>query len=134
MSYQIALVISSPARFPAARGFTLIEVLIAVSITAIGLLGLAALQLQGLRGTHEAMLRTQAVALASEVSETLHSYRDLDAAAVLSDAEISAWQARVAQTLPLGEGRVATDPDATAIAVLWTVHDSAQQFQLSVAP
>lgn len=134
MSHQTALVVSSPARFPAARGFTLIEVLIAVSITAIGLLGLAALQLQGLRGTHEASLRTRAVALASEVSEALHAYRGLDAAAVLPDADITAWQARVAQTLPLGEGRIATDPGATVIAVLWTAHDSAEQFQLSVAP
>jgi len=134
VSRQVAIVVFPPVRFSSARGFTLIEVLVALSITAIGLLGLAALQLQGLRGTHEASLRTQAVALASEASEVLHGYRGRDAPAVFPDADITAWQARVAQTLPLGEGRIATDPGATIITVLWTAHDSSEQLQLSVAP
>lgn len=140
VSRQAVIVVFSPARFSStrgltlARGFTLIEVLVALSITAIGLLGLAALQLQGLRGTHEASLRTQAVTLASEVSEALHGYRAHDAAAALPDADLDAWQARVAQILPLGEGRIAADATATTITVLWTAHDSSEQIQLSVAP
>ena len=87
-----------------------------------------------LRGTHEASLRTQAVTLASEVSEALHGYRAHDAAATLPDADRDAWQARVAQILPLGEGRIAADATTTNITVLWTAHDSSEQIQLSIAP
>ena len=42
------------------RGFTLMEVLIAVLVLAVGLLGLAALQLAGMKSNHGAYLRSQA--------------------------------------------------------------------------
>jgi len=42
------------------RGFTLMEVLIAVLVLAVGLLGLAALQLAGMKSNHSAYLRSQA--------------------------------------------------------------------------
>jgi len=50
-------------------GFTLIEVLIAIIILSIGLLGMAGIQLQGLRGTTSSNLRSQATILANDIAE-----------------------------------------------------------------
>ena len=47
-----------------ATGFSIVEVLVALIVLAIGLLGLAALQAQGLRFNHDALIRTQATNLA----------------------------------------------------------------------
>lgn len=49
-------------------GFSLVEVLVALLVLAIGLLGLAALQAQGLRFNHDAYVRTQATNLATTSS------------------------------------------------------------------
>ena len=49
------------------RGFSLIEVLVAMLVLAIGLLGLAALQAQGMRFNHDAYVRTSATNLASDI-------------------------------------------------------------------
>jgi len=55
------------------RGLTLAEVLIAVVILSIGLLGIAGLQLTGLRGAQSANLRTQATVLANDIAERIRA-------------------------------------------------------------
>jgi type IV pilus assembly protein PilV len=57
------------------RGFTLIEVLVALLIVAVGLLSIAALQLQGLKFNHEAYLRTQISMLAYEIADSMRLNR-----------------------------------------------------------
>lgn len=52
-------------------GYTLIEVLIAVAILAVGLLGMAGIQLKGMRGTQNSFLRTEAVTLANSMAERM---------------------------------------------------------------
>jgi type IV pilus assembly protein PilV len=54
-------------------GFTLIEVLVAVLVLAIGLLGLAALQVTGLRNNHSAYLRSQATTLALDMADRMRA-------------------------------------------------------------
>lgn len=51
------------------RGFTLIEVMIAVVVLSIGLLGVAALQLTAKKSSHQAWQRAQAVLLADSLLE-----------------------------------------------------------------
>ncbi len=53
------------------RGFSLIEVLVAMLILAIGLLGLAALQTQGMRFNHDAYVRTSATTLATDIIDKM---------------------------------------------------------------
>lgn len=53
------------------KGIGLIEVLVAVFILASGLLGLAALQTQSLRFSHESYMRTVASVLASDMADRL---------------------------------------------------------------
>lgn len=55
------------------KGFTLVEVLVALLILSIGLLGLAGLQAGGLRSNHSAYLRSQAVMLAHDMADRMRS-------------------------------------------------------------
>ena len=57
------------------RGFTLVEVLIALVVLAIGMLGIAALLLNGLQSSRIALLRTQAVMLASDIGDRIRANR-----------------------------------------------------------
>jgi type IV pilus assembly protein PilV len=53
--------------------FSLIEVLIALLILAIGMLALAASEIMGQRGTHSALKRSHATTLASDLAERIHA-------------------------------------------------------------
>ncbi len=113
-------------------GFTLVEILIALLVLSIGLLGLAGLQTAGLRANHSANLRTQATLLAYDMTDRMRAnregyedgdYDDPTAAASIAAAEPSRgctpaqmaeqdryeWDDRVAETLPQGVGVVCLD-------------------------
>lgn len=57
----------------ATSGFTLLEILITLIISAIGLLGLASLQMTSLNNQHEANQRTQAVLLIEDMANRIRS-------------------------------------------------------------
>jgi type IV pilus assembly protein PilV len=67
------------------RGFTLIEVLIAMAIFAVGILALAGLQVTYIGGNASAQMQTEATALGAQVVEHLKSLpfdaAELDSAA-----------------------------------------------------
>ena len=52
-------------------GFTLIEILVALVILSVGLLGVASLQVQGLRSNQSAYLRSQATLLAYDIADRM---------------------------------------------------------------
>ena len=60
------------ARF-AMEGFSLIEVLVALFVLSIGLLGLAALQTTGLKFNHQSYERTQAVLQAYDIIDRMRA-------------------------------------------------------------
>jgi type IV pilus assembly protein PilV len=62
--------------FPTVRGFSLLEVLIALVVLSVGLLGLAALQAEGLRGSSTAHNRFQAIRLASDIAARIRANED----------------------------------------------------------
>lgn len=112
-------------------GFTLIEVLIAVLVLSIGLLGLAALQTSGLGMNHSAYLRSQATILASDMADrmranraALNAYDNVSttpsatagcsttagcSSNQLAQDDMVAWAADVAAELPGGVGVVCPD-------------------------
>ena len=57
------------------QGFTLIEVLIAIIVLSIGLLGLAGLQLTSLRNSNSAYTRSQAVILSYDIVDRIRANR-----------------------------------------------------------
>lgn len=108
-----------PARPRAARGFSLIEVMISVLVLSVGLLGLAGLQVVSLKQNHNAYLRTQASHLAYDILERMRANRtaalagnydiDFEQAASgtgLVDVDLAQWKTRVAALLPDGDGAV----------------------------
>jgi len=57
-------------------GFSLLEVLIALVVLSVGLLGLAALQAEGLRGSSTAHNRFQAIRLAADIAARIRANED----------------------------------------------------------
>lgn len=106
------------------RGFTLLEVLIALIILAIGILGLTALQARGLKFTHDAYIRSQATVLAYDIVERMRNNPTNAAAYVAAAApggacvvtaasvtnDLRCWYAALATDLPEGTGAIAVDP------------------------
>jgi type IV pilus assembly protein PilV len=58
---------------PAARGFTLIEVLVAVLLFSIGLLGVAGLQTAGLKTTNQSYQRTVAITAMRDMADRMRA-------------------------------------------------------------
>ncbi|MFT4563858.1 MAG: type IV pilus assembly protein PilV [Gammaproteobacteria bacterium] len=52
-------------------GFTLLEVLVAMLVLAVGLLGVAAMQMRGLQYSHDAYLRSQISILAYDIADRM---------------------------------------------------------------
>ena len=61
------------------KGFSLLEVLITLTITALALLGAADLQLRAMQTGQSSQARTQAVLLASDLAETIESNKQVEA-------------------------------------------------------
>lgn len=124
-------------------GLTMIEILIAIFIMAVGLLGTATLQVRSLQDTANANLRSQAIYLANDVADRIRSngaavtagYWDDLASAKETAACVttigctteemayhdqSEWMANVAATLPGGEGSLERDGDAFIVTLSWT--------------
>ena len=62
--------------FKYSNGLTLIEVMVALVILSVGLLGLAGLQITGLQGVAGSNSRVQATFIANDMAERLHSNVD----------------------------------------------------------
>lgn len=129
------------------QGVGLIEVLVAVLVLAIGLLGLAGLQTQSLRFNNEAYFRTQATLLAMDMADRLRSNSELARknsalytfekgdtlpagsltgceTSTCTPAEVAAydllqWHKRAEVLLPGGQVEVAPDPLAAGLATPW---------------
>lgn len=65
-----------------AEGFSLVEVLVALAVLSIGLLGLAALQTTGLKFNHQSYERTQAVIQAYDIIDRMRANKSGDGATV----------------------------------------------------
>jgi len=59
-----------------AAGFTLLEVLVAMVVLSIGLLGLSGLQTSSLRNNHSAFLRSQATVVSNDIIDRMRANRD----------------------------------------------------------
>jgi type IV pilus assembly protein PilV len=69
---------------PGQKGFSLIEVLIAILVLALGVIGVAGMQLSALRTSQQSAFQTAALQLASEMADRM---RTNDRQAKLADAD-----------------------------------------------
>ena len=107
-------------------GFTLIEVLIAMLVLAVGLLGLAGLQATSLRNNQSAYHRSQATQLAYDIADRMRSNKPAsnynNQAATNDDCitntctpsqmagyDLKEWNDQLTLLLPSGEGVVCLD-------------------------
>ena len=114
-------------------GFALIEVLIAVLVLSLGLLGMAGLQAVSLRMNHGAYVRSQATSLAHEIADAMRANRsrapDYNIAAgtdppngTIAAQDVADWRDRVASLLPDGDGTISipsSPPEQVTITVTW---------------
>jgi type IV pilus assembly protein PilV len=119
------------------HGFSLIEVLVALVVLSVGLLGLAALQSTATQFNASAYMRSQATILAYDMADRIRANREtaltggytsaypgvLPAcnaaiAGTVAQQDLAAWRRALVCTLPNGNGAVAFDGDATNGGVL----------------
>lgn len=74
----------------AIRGFTLIEVLVALVVMSVGMLGIAALYVSGIQGSRGAIYQTKAINLASDMADRIRSNRVAPAAYAAAGAGANA--------------------------------------------
>ena len=82
------------------KGFTLIEVLISVTILSIGLLGIAGLQVKGLRYTQSAFYSSQATSLAYAIADSIHANPALGDTTYLLDSPAPYYELALSYTVP----------------------------------
>lgn len=129
------------------KGFTLLEVLVAMLVLSIGLLGLAGLMASSLRNNHSAYYRSQATWLAYDVIDRMRTNRPnaagyvvgipgASAAGGLAGADVTDWKAMIGNALPEGDGSVAINAagDVT-VNIQWndargTGGEAAQTFEV----
>lgn len=115
------------------RGYTLIEVMVALFILSFGLLGMAGLQVASLKQNQSAYMRSQATILAYDIIDRMRANiaasengdyfisagtvtNNCETTNGCTDSEMAAhdvarWQARLAEELPSGSGLVCRDAD-----------------------
>jgi type IV pilus assembly protein PilV len=116
-----------------ARGFSLIEILISVLVLSIGVLGMAALQLNALKSNQTAAVRSHATFLAYDIADRMRANLnksrggDYDIALAqtapsgfsIEDVDLAQWRAALNEQLPDGKGAVARSGDKFIVTVQW---------------
>jgi len=130
-----------PPRLPGARqkGFGLIEVLVALLILAVGLLGMASLQTASLQQTTGSQTRTQAILLAKDIVERIRANRPNRASYALAGQaavacntgfaitnggvaadDLNEWRNALGCLLPGGNGEIAVNGDVVTVDITWS--------------
>lgn len=108
-------------------GMTLLEVLLAMTVLALGVFASAALQLRSLQVSDSAHLDAQAVQLAQRLLETAR------AAGTLTASDEAAWRRQVLEVLgSSAEGRVSRAAGGLSLELNWSAPGEAHRPSLSL--
>lgn len=138
------------------RGFSLVEVLIALIIMSVGMLGIASLYVQSMQAGRTSLFRHNAVTLAGDVADRIRANRTAGAAyeapngadnncidggtncsaPQMAAQDILVWQQQAANSLPNGAVNVvfnnAVVPPTYTIAVTWDEPGQAQNYTIMI--
>ncbi|MDH4049286.1 MAG: type IV pilus modification protein PilV [Gammaproteobacteria bacterium] len=143
---------AKPARI---EGFTLIEVLIALVIMSVGMLGIAGLYVHSMQAGRTSMLRHHAITLAGDVADRIRANPRAGAVYALAGAnnncvaggidctpaemagnDIFIWNQQAAATLPNGNVVVVFDngvvPPTYQITVSWTEPGEVMSYAVTI--
>ena len=138
---------------PQSHGFSLLEVLVALLVLSVGLLGLAALQTVGLKFNQQSYQRTQAILQAYDMIDRIRanpvakangdynvvspgyippSYSNCEGTPCsptqLANYDIALWNAANASFLAEGEGEIETNGTVRTISIRWKENDLLKTF------
>jgi len=129
-------------KFGAQRGATLVEVLVALLVLSIGLLGVAALQVSALQTNQGAHVRSQASVLTYDIADRMRANRAVALAGgynvlytvtpsggALNELDLQNWKAALTNTLPTGQGEISLVGNIALIRVRWTDKSGTQVFE-----
>lgn len=123
----------------AARGFSLLEVLVAIVVVATGVLGIAGLQILSMQNNTSALFRTQAnqlaydiidraranpagdylVNLVDDVPASLNCMNQDCVPDEMTDYDLSLWLAEVVTSLPAGDAAITMNGNLVTVTVQW---------------
>ena len=119
------------------RGFTLLEVMVAILVLSIGLLGLAGLMASSLKNSHSAYLRTQATWFAYDALDRMRANRTVALASGynlglntapggsgLAATDLAEWDTALTNALPEGDGSITVTPATRAVTVIVQWNDT----------
>lgn len=121
------------------RGLTLVEILVALLVLSIGMLGFAALQTTSLRFNTSAYYRTQATALAYDMSDRMRANRQaalagqydsafqdpapacgaVAVAGTVAQQDIAIWRNAIACRIPQSTGSIVSNGNEFTVTVRW---------------
>ncbi|WP_373002150.1 type IV pilus modification protein PilV [Marinobacter sp.] len=97
------------------RGFTLIEVLVALLVLLVGLLGVVGMQYLSLQQVNNSNLRSQVNLHALEMVEMIRSNDN----SALPAARVDAWEAGLERDIPGAEGEVTFNANTVDVTITW---------------
>jgi type IV pilus assembly protein PilV len=138
---------------PKQSGFSLVEVLVTVVISTIGILGMASIQLTSLKSSHHSFFHTQASLLSYEIIDDMRANRnaavnnDYDTTltspadisdpgddASIADKEKYKWYRKMATILPKAKASIVCDVNDTCqILIQWSNHVSQETSEITMA-
>ena len=139
----------------AGRGFTLIEVLIALIIMSVGMLGIAGLYVHSMKAGSTSLFRHHAVTLAGDIADRIRANPRAGAAYALAGAnnncvgagvdctpaemaanDIFLWDQQAATSLPNGAVNIVIDngvlPPTYQITITWTQPGQVMDYTITI--
>ena len=138
----------------AERGFSLIEVLIALIIMSVGMLGIASLYVQSMQAGRTSLFRHNAITLAGDVADRMRANPTagdaytgtgadnncIDGGVNCNDVQMAAqdifgWDQQAVDTLPNGDVTITfdntVDPPVYTIAITWNEPEQQQNYTVA---
>jgi len=113
-------------------GFSLLEVLIALVIIAIGMMGFAAMMLGSMKNNRIAMQRSTATFYAYDIIDCMRvnrtavpngyeiDFEETPSGTTVAANDLISWKNALSSLLPSGDGQISFNGDTVTVEIRWT--------------